>query len=148
MSEFIDPNVSSTAESTPPAGGRAARAYAASLPAWHPVRQLFSGSSQRLAQNVAVYNFLRLFCEVYDDYIWPPGRCQVVDAQAEFLRLCPDDVLFARRHYRIHRLYANARRSIETAADMPPALRAVVLEAFDRAFYDLVRAIRSNFPSP
>ena len=148
MSEFIDPNVSAGAASRPLAEGRTAKAYAAGLPAWHPVRQLFTGASQRLSKDDAVYTFLRLFCEVYGEYIWPPSGPLEIDADAEFLRLCPNDVLFAGRRYRLHRLHANARSSIENASDIPAPLRAIALKAFDRTFRDLVRAIRSNFSSP
>src|SRR5689334_3198266 len=86
--ESIDPIVLGAIEGKLLPADHGARQYAASLPPWHPVRRLLSGSSQWLGQSKAVYNFLWLFCAVYDDYIWPP-KGQEIDAPALFRRLCP-----------------------------------------------------------
>jgi hypothetical protein len=148
MSEYIDPIVVDAVAGKPLPEGHEARRYTSDMPSWHPVRRLLTGESQWLGQNQAVYAFLRLFCEIYADYIWPPDGGPDIDAPAEFLRLCPDDVLFYGRRYKLHRLYANARSSIESMTSGFPPIRTIGLDAFDRTFLDLVRAVRSNFTSP
>jgi len=148
MSEYIDPIVVGAVEGKPLPEGHKARQYAASLPHWHPVRRLLTGESQWLGLNDAAFSFLQLFCEVYGDYIWPSSKGPEIDAPAEFRRLCPNDVLFYGRRYRLHRLYANARSSIESMTAGFPPIRVIGLDAFDRTFRDLVRAVRSNFTSP
>src|SRR5687767_1401785 len=125
MSESIDQIVAETAGNKALSLGHHARAYAADLPDWHPVRRLFTGDSQWLGENQAVYVFLRMFCLVYDDYIWPPSADQSsTDVRAEFLRIFPNDVVFRGRRSKMHDLHAKARTSIESATEIAPSKRA------------------------
>jgi hypothetical protein len=145
MSESIDQIVAETAGTKALPLGHHARAHAAELPEWHPVRRLFTGESQWLGENQAVYVFLRMFCLVYDDYIWPPAAdAPSIDARAEFLRIFPNHVIFRGKRSKMHDLHAKARDSIEAATEESPSKRASGLAAFDRAFSDLVRAIKST----
>ena len=133
MSEHIDTHVDPTLAGPLPQD-HPARRHAAELPDWHPVRRLFTGASQWLGRIDAVYAFLRLFCTVYDDYIWPVQGSDA-DAREEFLRHFPKDVVFQGRRYDLHRLHAKARGEIRSPA---------ALAAFDRTFSLLVRTVRSS----
>ena len=144
MSVCIDSIVVDFLEGRPLSEGHHAKVFAAGLPAWHPVRRLFSGESQWLGRNDAVYLVLRLFCELYGDRVRPSDGGEVLDASAEFLRVIPNDVLYRGRRYKIHRLHARTRRSIEAASAGSPTVRAAALEAFDRTLALLVRAVSQS----
>jgi len=145
MRKDIDPIVVDAVEGKPLPEGHHARAYIAELPDWHPVRKLFTGEAQWLGQCDAVYGFLRLLCDVYDDFIWKPSDSDPqVDPRAEFLRAFPDDVIIDGHRHRLHRLYGKARAAIEAATDGFPPMRTIGLDAFDRTFSALIRSIMST----
>ena len=141
----IDPIISDAVEGKPLPKGHQARTFAADLPEWHPVHRMLTGESQWLGRIDAVYAFFRLFCEVYDDFIWPPSETTPqVDAATEFRRMFPNDVVYDGNRYRMHDLHAKARAAIETTSEGFPPMRTLGLDAFDRAFAQLVRSIRST----
>jgi hypothetical protein len=145
MQKDIDPIVVDAVEGKPLPKGHRASAFAAELPPWHPVKLLFNGEAQWLGQCKAVYDFLRLFCLVYDDFIWRPSATDpAVDAHAEFLRIFPNDVVFMGQRFRMHGMYAEARNAIEAVTDCFPPMRTIGLDAFDRTFSALVRSIKST----
>ncbi len=133
-----------------------AKTFAAGLPAWHPVKRLFTGESQMMAEHRNVFGFFRLFCEVYDDRIragWKNGADAplapdaVAAELAAFRRLIPNDVIYRGRDrraraYSMRILHENARGAIPILTKDFPPLRAVLLDAFDRTFAKLIRAVR------
>src|SRR5512147_2718283 len=155
---YIDPVVfcGDVAEGKPLPSDHLAKTFAAGLPDWHPVKRLFTGASQKLGESKNVLGFLMLFSEVYDDRIregWKNGADaplapEQVAAEIEaFKRLIPDDVLYRGRSartraYGMRMLHANARDAVMIMTRDFPPLRTVLLDAFDRTFAKLIRAVR------
>jgi len=149
MSEFIDPAV---VDGSPLHEDHPAKRYASGLPTWHPVRQLFTEEEQWIGGYDAVYGFFHVLAETYEDRIahsYTSGAVRsapmiddsVADAMRElFLERFPDHVLHGGDRYRLHRLYAKARGVID-AMTACASMRASGLEAFDRTFSRLVRAV-------
>lgn len=151
MSEYIDPIVVDAVEGKRLPDGHRAKSYAIRLPAWHPVRELFTGPSQWLGQIGAVYCLLKVFSEVYADYLLVAGQEGLLQAaappdceaeRAAFERIIPNDVLYRGHAYKFRRLRNIARASIETMTAGFPPIRTVALADFDNAFAKLVRAVR------
>lgn len=160
MSElYIDPIVFDAVEGKPLPKEHRAKVFAASLSDAHPVKRLLTGEAQWLGDSANVLYFLRLFCEIYGDRLRnaddggilrsmaPLDQADIQIEDAEFERLFPDDVLFRGndsrvRHYNLRALLANAREAILIVTREFPPLRTVGLDAFNRTFAKLVRAVR------
>lgn len=157
MSEsHIDPIVSGAAKRGVLPDGHHAKAFVAGLPDAHPVRRLFCGEAQWLGDNKNVYGFLRLFSEVYEDCLRradengilrsmaPLDLAAIKIEDAEFEHLFPDDILYRGCPYKLRTLLKNAREAIAVVTREFPPLRTVGLDAFNRTFARLVRAVRMS----
>jgi len=155
---YIDPIVfcQDIVEGKPLPSDHLAKTFAAGLPDWHPVKRLFTGESQKLGESKNVIGFFRLFSEIHDERIrqgWKNGAdaplapTDVAVELEDWKRLIPDDVLYRGRSprsraYSMRTLHKNAREAVLIMTREFPPLRTVLLDAFDRTFAKLVRAVR------
>jgi hypothetical protein len=161
---YIDPIVfcEAVAEGKALPNDHLAKTFSAGLPDWHPVRRLFNGESQQLGGNRNVLGFLMLVSELFGADIeagWKNGgaapmtRDEIAAELEGFRRLIPRDALFRgraakSRAYAMYDLHADAREAIVIMTKDFPPLRVILLDAFDRTFAKLLRAIRLAPPPP
>jgi len=161
MSElYIDPIVFAAVEGKPLPLEHHAKMFAASLPDAHPVKRLLTGEAQWLGDNKNIFGFLRLFCEIHEDSLRraddagilrtmaPLDRTDIAEADASLGTFIPDDVLYRGRRYSLRTLLKNARDAVTIVTREFPPLRTVGLDALDRTFARLVRAIATAPPAP
>ncbi len=136
-----------------------AKKYAEGLPAWHPVRQLFSGETAWMRRSRWIYVCLRLLSDVHAEDLLRAEKIGFFRSAAAtdaagfgeppdtFMRaVLFQDIIFEGRLQHLANWHYNARLTAESVSRQGEKMHAIALEAFDRTVSLLLRAIRSAPP--